>query len=68
MDSYGLTPAEKKLLNELLAGCSLKEAAGRLNIARVTSRNRLARIMAKTDTHRQGELIRLMLRSSVSAR
>ena len=66
MDAYGLTPAEKKLVAELLAGRSLNEAAANLNITRVTSRNRLARIMAKTDTHRQGQLLQLILRSSTS--
>jgi DNA-binding CsgD family transcriptional regulator/PAS domain-containing protein len=68
MEAYGLTPAEKKLLNELIAGRSLKEAADSLSITRATSRNRLARIMTKTETHRQSELLRLMLRSSVPAR
>ncbi len=67
-DAYGLTPSEKKLLGELVAGSSLQEAAEALAITRVTSRNRLARIMAKTDTHRQSELVQLMLRSSIPAR
>ncbi len=67
MDTYGLTPSEKRLLNELLAGRSQQEAADILKIKHVTSRNRLARIMAKTNTHRQGELLQLMLRSSVPA-
>ncbi len=65
MDAYRLTRAEKKLLSELIAGRSLSEAADILNITRATSRNRLAWIMAKTDTHRQSELIQLILRSSV---
>ncbi len=67
MEAYGLTPAEKKLLNELIAGRSLKEAADSLSITRATSRNRLARIMTKTETHRQSELLRLMVRSRVPA-
>jgi DNA-binding CsgD family transcriptional regulator len=68
MDAYGLTSSERKLLNELVAGRTLREAAEILNITRATSRNRLARIMAKTDTHRQSELIQLILRSSVPLR
>lgn len=68
MDAYGLTPSEKRLVNELLAGRSLQEAADVLNIKRATSRNRLARIMAKTDTRRQGELLQLILRSHIPAR
>ncbi|MGO9544452.1 MAG: helix-turn-helix transcriptional regulator [Rhodomicrobium sp.] len=65
MQSYGLTPAEMRLLSELLAGRSLQEAAGNLRLARTTSRNTLARIMAKTETHRQSELLRLILRSTL---
>jgi DNA-binding CsgD family transcriptional regulator len=68
METYGLTPAEKRLMCELLAGRSLKEAAERLEITPVTARNRLAHIMAKTDTHRQSELLQLMLKSSIPAR
>ena len=68
MDAYRLTPSEGRLLRELIAGRSLSEAADTLNIARVTSRNRLARIMDKTDTHRHSELIQLILRSSVPVR
>ncbi len=68
LDAYGLTPSEKKLLKQLIGGRSLQEAADSLNITRVTSRNRLARIMSKTDTHRQSELLQLMLRSSLAAR
>jgi DNA-binding CsgD family transcriptional regulator len=66
--AYGLTPSEGRLLSALVEGRSLKEAAETLKIARATSRNRLARIMTKTDTHRQGELIQLILRSSVPIR
>jgi DNA-binding CsgD family transcriptional regulator len=68
METYGLTPAEKRLMGELLAGRSLKEAAARLAITPVTARNRLAHIMAKTDTHRQSELLQLLLKSSIPAR
>lgn len=68
LDAYGLTPSEKKLLRELMTGRSLQEAADALQITRVTSRNRLAQIMSKTDTHRQSELLQLMLRSSIPSR
>ena len=68
MGAYGLTPSERKLLSELILGRSLREAADLLNITRATSRNRLARIMAKTGTHRQSELIQLILRSSAPIR
>jgi DNA-binding CsgD family transcriptional regulator len=68
MDAYRLTPAEKNLLRELLAGHSLQEAADALNITRATSRNRLAQIMSKTDTQRQAQLLQLILRSTVPVR
>jgi DNA-binding CsgD family transcriptional regulator len=68
MQAFGLTPSEKTLLHELLTGRTLQEAANHLKIARATSRNRLARIMAKTETHRQSELLQLMLRCSVPVR
>ncbi len=68
MGAYGLTPSERRLLAELIEGRSLSEAADVLDITRATSRNRLARIMTKTDTHRQSELIQLILRSNVPVR
>jgi DNA-binding CsgD family transcriptional regulator/PAS domain-containing protein len=68
MDAYRLTPAEKNLLRELLAGHSLQEGADALNITRATSRNRLAQIMSKTDTQRQAQLLQLILRSTVPVR
>ena len=67
MDTYCLTPSERRLLKELIAGQTLHEAADNLGITRVTARNRLAHIMAKTNTHRQSELLQLMLRSSIPA-
>jgi DNA-binding CsgD family transcriptional regulator/PAS domain-containing protein len=68
MEAYGLTPGEKKLVRELLAGRSLQEAADNLAIMRVTSRNRLAQIMAKTDVQRQAQLLQLILRSTIPVR
>ena len=64
MDTYGLTLSERELVNELLAGRSLQEAAANLNITRFTCRNRLAKIMTKTDTRRQSQLLQLILRST----
>ncbi len=64
MNAYGLTPSEKRLVQQLVSGRSLKEAADSLKITRATSRNKLARIMTKTDTHRQSELLQLILRST----
>ncbi len=45
----------------LAAGDELRVAATRLGIGYGTARARLADIFRKTDTHRQGELIKLLL-------
>ena len=56
---YGLTQSEMGLVEQLLLGRSLKEASERLHIVPETARSYLKAIFAKTDTHRQGELIRV---------
>jgi DNA-binding CsgD family transcriptional regulator len=58
--AYGLTPSEAKLAAILANGRALDEAAGILSITRDTARQRLKTIFAKTDTHRQGELVALL--------
>lgn len=55
---YELTPAEERLLDHLLDGSGLFEAAQRLGITRNTARTHMKRIYAKTGTHRQAELVR----------
>jgi DNA-binding CsgD family transcriptional regulator len=59
---YALTRAECDLLRELVSGRSLLEAADRLARSRNTVRNQLQSIFAKTDTHRQAELVAKVLR------
>ena len=58
---FGLTPAEERLAHILAAGESLKDAARRLGVAHGTLRSQLKSIFAKTNTNRQGELVRLLL-------
>jgi DNA-binding CsgD family transcriptional regulator/PAS domain-containing protein len=58
---YGLTPAEAKLTRLLAEGHSLMEASARLDLRRETVRSRLKTIFEKTSTHRQAELVRLVL-------
>lgn len=58
---YGLTPAEIRVANLLLEGIEVREAAERLSMALETCRFHVKRVMAKTGTHRQTELMRLML-------
>lgn len=59
---YGLTAAEAALTARLAEGLDLGEVAASLGIAMSTARFHLARILAKTGTRRQAELLRLILR------
>lgn len=58
---YGLTPGQAALTCELVQGLSLAEAAPKLGVTRETVRARLKQIFLRTDTHRQAELMRLVL-------
>jgi DNA-binding CsgD family transcriptional regulator/GAF domain-containing protein len=58
---YGLTSAEARLAIRLAQGDRLEDAAQALGIAIGTARNQLAQVFAKTDTHRQAELVRRVL-------
>ena len=59
---FGLTPAEAQLAVFLAAGGSLEEYAGQAIISIETARSQLKRVFAKTETHRQGELVALLSR------
>lgn len=58
---YGLTPAEARLADLLLEGLELREIAARSLIKLETARFHLKRVLSKTGTRRQTELVRLML-------
>jgi len=58
---YGLTAAEARLTAALAAGQSLRDYAASSGIAICTARWQLQQILAKTDTHRQCDLVRLIL-------
>jgi DNA-binding CsgD family transcriptional regulator len=58
---YGLTPTESRLADLLLQGFEVREAADRLRTTLETARFHLKRVLAKTGTRRQSELMRLML-------
>jgi DNA-binding CsgD family transcriptional regulator len=60
--ALNFTPAEAKLAKLLGAGQSLESAAQELQLSRETIRTQLKSLFAKTDTHRQGELIALLTR------
>lgn len=58
---YDLTPAEAELLRLLAEGNSLEQVAGQRGVTMNTARSQLKQVFAKTDTRRQGELVRLVL-------
>ncbi len=58
---YGLTAAESLLVEALVSGDTLESAAGRFGISKQTARKQLSTIYLKTDTHRQAELMKLVL-------
>jgi DNA-binding CsgD family transcriptional regulator len=59
---FHLTYAETKLAIVLLGGKSLSEAASLNRVGRETVRSQLKSIFIKTGTHRQSELIGLLLK------
>lgn len=61
--SYGLTPAEATLAQDIAQGMSLDEFSAKRGISRNTAKTQLHAIFAKTDTSRQPELVSLLLRS-----
>lgn len=60
-EAFGLTTAEGHLACLLAAGEDLRASAERLGIQYETARARLTDIFEKTATHRQGELVSLLL-------
>jgi DNA-binding CsgD family transcriptional regulator len=67
-EAFGLTPAETRLLDHLVGGASLDEAAAALNVARTTTRTHLDRILGKTGTRRQAALVSLIHRLAPGVR
>jgi DNA-binding CsgD family transcriptional regulator len=64
---FGLTPAEAELVRCLLSGLNLEQAAGRLGVQVGTVRKRLKVVFEKTDTHRQADLVKLVMSSLAGA-
>ncbi len=62
---FGLTRAESRVLAALVSGKGLISAAERLEMAELTARTHLKHILAKTDTHRQAELMRLFFEVTI---
>jgi DNA-binding CsgD family transcriptional regulator len=59
--TFRLTPCEARLACIIARGASPDIAARELKISRETARNQLKSVFAKTDTHRQSELVALLL-------
>jgi DNA-binding CsgD family transcriptional regulator len=58
---YGLTETEIRMAERLIAGESPEQAAAALGIKVSTGRVHLAALFRKTQTHRQAELVRVLL-------
>jgi DNA-binding CsgD family transcriptional regulator len=59
--TFRLTPSEAKLACIIARGAPPDIAARELKISRETARHQLKSVFAKTDTHRQSELVALLL-------
>ena len=59
--AFGLTDGEIRVLGALVAGGALTAVARRLRVGHETVRSHLKSIFAKTGTHRQGDLLALVL-------
>jgi DNA-binding CsgD family transcriptional regulator/PAS domain-containing protein len=57
---YGLTPAEAALAEAVVAGETLREYAERKGRSIGTVRHQMKQVLAKTECHRQADLIRLV--------
>jgi DNA-binding CsgD family transcriptional regulator len=66
--AFGLTAAEARLAAQLGSGAGLNEASACLRVGRETARSQLKAVFAKTNTHRQADLVGLIarLRSSTA--
>jgi len=62
MEAYGLTAAEARVAQLLLRGEGLAGVATHSSISLETARTHLRRVLVKTGTHRQSDLIALLLR------
>jgi DNA-binding CsgD family transcriptional regulator len=58
---YGLTTTEADVAVRMARGTDLKEVADSLSVSITTVRKHLQHVFEKTDTHRQAELVRMLL-------
>lgn len=62
VELFGFTPAEARLARRVISGCELSEIAAESRLSLETARSHLKSVFAKTETHRQAELVSLLLR------
>jgi DNA-binding CsgD family transcriptional regulator/PAS domain-containing protein len=60
IETFGLTPAEGRVVTAIVGGAGLVVAATKLNVTRATVQTHLKSIFAKTGTRRQAELVNLV--------
>ena len=60
-DAFGLTPAEAEIVQGICLGHQVREIAQRRRRSAETVRTQLRSILAKTETHSQSELVRVVL-------
>lgn len=58
---YGLTTAQSQLAQALSKGVSIEDYAKRHRVTLNTARTHLKQLLIKTNTHRQGELVHILL-------
>jgi DNA-binding CsgD family transcriptional regulator len=58
---YGLTAAETEVAIRVLQGEGVRPIAEQLGVSQATVKTHLQKVFDKTDTHRQAELVRLLL-------
>lgn len=63
---YGLTPCEARIASMLAHGETIDAIASSLGVQRTTVRTHLQRALEKTGTHRQSELVRVLLMGHAS--
>lgn len=59
-EAFGLTPAETRVLERLLAGANIAEASKSLGIVPATTKTHLSRVLSKTGARRQADLLAMV--------
>jgi DNA-binding CsgD family transcriptional regulator len=57
---YDLSPAETRVLELVVEGCTIAQASGQLGVSVNTGKSHLHRVFEKTGTNRQVDLVRLI--------